>query len=243
MKLSRHVPVEHPLALPFRRAVESLTAAQVLDSARQYRGAARDFLIYLGDDHPAVGSLNQLRRDPHILGWFTHLRSLAPAVYSSRLMLARPEGKNALIRQLRPYLHEVSVAVGIPTRIVPHQLRHTYASEMVRSGVTMPALMKLLGHSDPGMTIRYVDVASNDLQREFHLARSRPRHLAPQPKAPTISPRAGLDGVVDSLLFAQHAIEMFRRSLPDGTPRRCLDRLSNRLTKILSEARKLNPPG
>ena len=95
-------------------------------------------------------------------------------------LLARPEGKHALIRQLRPYLHEVSVAVGIPTRIVPHQLRHTYASEMVRSGVTLPALMKLLGHSDPGMTIRYVDVASNDLQREFHLARSRPRHLTPQ---------------------------------------------------------------
>jgi hypothetical protein len=103
--------------------------------------------------------------------------------------------------------------------------------------------MKLLGHRDPGMTMRYVEIASNDLQREFRLARSQPRHLAPQPKAPMISPRAGLDGVVDSLLFAQHAIEMFRRSLPDGLPRHCLDRLSNRLTKILSETRKLNPPG
>ena len=376
MKLSRHVPVDHPLALQFRRAVESLTAAQAPDSARQYRGTARNFLIYLGDDHPAVCLLNQLRRDPHILGWFTHLRSLAPAVYISRLMhlrcileelawtaqlpdlahlirrgdvprapqrlpraltalqdrliqqellrrndlpanvflllrhtgmrigecvdlswdclrnvgpdrwaihvplgklkrermvpvdsfvcelvqrlrffrsfdplppdghlLARPHGKHALIRQLRPYLHEVSAAVGILTRIVPHQLRHTYASEMVRSGVTLPALMKLLGHTDPGMTVRYVEVAGNDLQREFHLARSRPRHLAPPPKAPMISSRAGLDGVVDSLLFAQHAIEMFRRSLPDGPPRRCLDRLSNRLTKILSEARKPSPPG
>ena len=376
MKLSRHVPVAHPLALQFRRAVESLTAAQVHDSARQYRGTARDFLIYLGDDHPAVCSLNQLRRDPHILGWFAHLRSLAPAVYISRLMrlrcileelawtaqlpdlahlirredsprppqrlprsltalqdqliqqellrrndlsanlflllrhtgmrigecvdlswdclrnvapdrwaihvplgklktermvpvdsfvcelvqrlrffrsfdplpleghlLCRPHGKTALIRQLRYYLHEVCAAVGIPTRIVPHQLRHTYASEMVRSGVTLPALMKLLGHSDPGMTMRYVEVASNDLQREFRLARSQPRHLVPQPKTPMISPRAGLDGVVDSLLFAQHAIEMFRRPLPDGPPRRCLDRLSNRLTKILSKARKLSPLG
>jgi hypothetical protein len=142
---------------------------------------------------------------------------------------------------LRYYLHEVCAAAGIATRIVPHQLRHTYASEMVRSGVTLPALMKLLGHRDPGMTMRYVDVASNDLHREFHLARSRPRHLTPQPKTPMISPRAGLDGVVDSLLFAQHAIEMFRRSLPDGLPRHCLDRLSNRLTKILSEVRKLSP--
>jgi integrase len=338
----------------------------------------RNFLIYLGDHHPAVCSLDQLRRDPHILGWFNHLHArtppLAPAVYISRLMhlrcileelawtaqlpdlarlirrqdaprppqrvpraltaqqdqliqqellrrndlpanvflllrhtgmrigecadisydclrnvgpdrwaihvplgklktermvpvdsfvcelvqrlrffrsfdplppdgrlLSRPHGKQALIRQLRPYLQEVSAAAGLSIRIVPHQLRHTYASEMIRSGVTLPALMKLLGHTDPEMTMRYVHVTLNDLQREFHLARSQPRHLIPQPKAPTISPRTGLAGVIDSLLFSQHAMEMFRRSLPDGPPRRCLDRLSNRLTKILSEARKLNP--
>jgi hypothetical protein len=91
--------------------------------------------------------------------------------------------------------------------------------------------------------MRYIEVASTDLHREFSLARSQPRHLTPQPKAPTITPSAGLDGVVDSLLFTQHAIEMFRRSLPDGPPRRCLDRLSNRLTKILSETRKLSLPG
>jgi len=375
VKLSRLIPVDHLLAPQFQRAVESLTAAQVWDSARQYRGTARDFLIYLGEDHPDVTSLRQLRRDPHILGWFTHLRSLKPAVYISRLMrlrcileelawteqfpelahlirredsprppqrlpraltalqdqsiqqellrrndlaanvflllrhtgmrigecidiswdclrniapgrwaihvplgklkterlvpidsfvcvlvqrlrffrsfdplppdghlLSRPHGKTALIRQLRYYLHEVSAAAGIPTRIVPHQLRHTYASEMVRSGVTLPAVMKLLGHADPGMTMRYVQVTPTDLQNEFQTARSQPRHLAPHPQVPIITPRAGVDGIVDSLQFAQHAIEMFRRSLPDGPSRQCLDRLSNRLTKVLAETRKLSPP-
>ena len=80
-----------------------------------------------------------------------------------------------------------------------------------------------------------------DLQREFELARSKPRHLAPQPRTP-FTPRAGLDGLIDSLLAAQHVLEMFRRTLPYGTSRRRLDRLSNRLTKILSEARKLGIP-
>jgi hypothetical protein len=112
---------------------------------------------------------------------------------------------------------------------------------MIRAGVSLPALMALLGHVKAEMTMKYVQVAGTDLQREFHLARSQPRHLAPQPKAPTISPRAGLEGVVDSLLFAQHAIEMFRRSLPDAPPRHRLNRISNRLTKILSETRTLNP--
>jgi integrase len=52
---------------------------------------ARCFLIYLGEEHPAIRSLDQLRRDPHLLGWFIHLRSqnLAPAVYIARLLLMR----------------------------------------------------------------------------------------------------------------------------------------------------------
>jgi hypothetical protein len=90
--------------------------------------------------------------------------------------------------------------------------------------------MKLLGHVNPEMTMRYVDVAGTDLQREFHLARSQPRHLAPQPKTPSLSPRGGLEGVVDSLLFAQHAFEMFRRSLLNGTPKHRLEQ-RKRLTK------------
>src|SRR5258705_9948579 len=103
--------------------------------------------------------------------------------------------------------------------------------------------MKLLGHVNPEMTMRYVDVAGAELQRQFHLARSQPRHLTPQLKAPNFSPRGGLDGVIDSLLFAQHAIEMFRRSLPNNTSKRRLDQLANRLTKILAETRRLNPDG
>jgi integrase len=168
-------------------------------------------------------------------------RSFDPLPADHRL-IARPRSKQTLIRTLRAYLHEVSAAAGISARIVPHQLRHTYATEMLRAGVSFPALRKLLGHASPDMTMRYLDVALTDLQREFHIARSHPRHLAPQPRAHTASPRSGLDGVIDSMLATQHLLEMFRRNLPPGAPRRCLDRLSNRLTKILSETKKINIP-
>jgi integrase len=93
MKLSRYAPLEHPLVHQFQRAIESFTAAFSPESARQYRGTARHFLIYLGEDHPAVRSLDQLHRDPHILGWFAHLRShtppLAQAVYLRHLLFLR----------------------------------------------------------------------------------------------------------------------------------------------------------
>ena len=88
----------------------------------------------------------------------------------------------------------------------------------------------------------YVEVALTDLQREFQQARSKPRHLVPQPKTSFPLTRTGLDGVVDSLEATQHALEMFRRTLPISAVRRCLDRLSNRLTKIATEARKLRTP-
>ena len=90
--------------------------------------------------------------------------------------------------------------------------------------------------------MRYLDVTLSDLRREFDLAHSKPRHLAPQPKVSPAILRAGLNGVIDVLLSAQHILEMFRRAQPDGASRRCLDRLSNRLTKIVAEARKLATP-
>jgi site-specific recombinase XerD len=157
-------------------------------------------------------------------------------------LLARPRTKEALVRQLRDYLHQVCHSLNLSTRIVPHQMRHTYASEMLRSGVGFPAVMKLLGHTSPEMTMRYLEVTLTDLQHEFDLARAKPRHLVPQPKAPITSLRSGISGVIDALLSVQHVLETFRRTLPKGASRNCLDRLSNRLTKILAEARKLVTP-
>lgn len=168
-------------------------------------------------------------------------RSLDP-LPQDNFLLARPHRKEALVRQLREYLHQVCHAIGLSTRIVPHQLRHTYATEMLRAGVSFPALMRLLGHTDPEMTMRYVDVALTDLQREFQRAQSRPRHLTPPSKSRATSVRTGLVGVLDSIVATQHVLEMFRRTVPDSHIRKYLDRLSNRLTKILAEARILDTP-
>jgi len=172
------------------------------------------------------------------LRFFRSLDSVPP----DGLLLPRPRSKEALVRQLRDYLHEVCFSVSLPISIVPHQLRHTYATEMLRSGVSFPGVMKLLGHNSSDMTMKYLDIALPDLQREFHSTRSNPRHLAPQRKSAPYSLRSGLNGVIDSFLAAQHALAMFRRRLPANAIRRSLDRLSNRLSKILTELRNLNTP-
>jgi hypothetical protein len=155
--------------------------------------------------------------------------------------LARPSGRLALIRRLRNSWRDFVATVGITTRIVPHQLRHSFGTEMIRAGVSFPAVMKLLGHLKPEMTIRYVEIALLDVQREFNLATSQPRHLMPASRLPASisSPQANLASLLASLHVAQHVLEMFRRTLPQGPDRRLLDRITNRITKIVSETRKL----
>jgi integrase len=370
-------PPRNPMAALFQRAAESLTTSLTVHSAHYYQCTGRHFLNFLDAHHPRVRSLEQLRRDPHILDWFTLLRSRQPALakltYShyvirlrrileelawtqgiplltrlvraddiprpdgclprpltaeqdqliqqellrrddrisnallllrhtgmrigecldlpldclrgvgqdqwavhvplgklrterlvpidafvcgvvhrlqllrsqdapavDRFLLARLRGRARLGSDLRIALHEIAAAVGIRTRIVPHQFRHSFATEMLRAGVSLPVLMKLLGHKTPKMTLRYLEVSLADVQREFQLAQLNPRHLAPVPRTASPTRAADLSGLLDSLKVAQHILEMFRRTLADGPKRRLLDRLANRLTKMVSEAQTVD---
>ena len=71
MNRARRPPLQHPLAPLFDRAVDSLGAALSLETTRHYRGTVRNFLSYIGTNHPDLNRLDQLRRDPHILGWMS----------------------------------------------------------------------------------------------------------------------------------------------------------------------------
>jgi site-specific recombinase XerD len=52
----------------------------------------------------------------------------------------------------------------------PHRFRHTFASDMVRVGVSLPVLMRLMGHTKIQMTMRYVNLSSEDVRQEFEQA-------------------------------------------------------------------------
>jgi integrase len=280
----RRPSLQHPLVPVFERAVASICTALSPASACYYNETVHDLLRYLVADYPEVNRLSQLRREPHILGWMSRIRSqkppLATVTYIGRLialrgvfnelawsnkhselarlirrediprkpqrpprpltaeqdqllqqeflrrndlggnafllirhtgmrigecvdlasdclrstgpdqwaihvplgklktermvpvdasmcelvqrlrffrsldplsadgrLLARTSSKHALVRRLRDYLHEVCYSLNLSIRIVPHQFRHSYATEMLRAGVSFPVLMKLLGHT------------------------------------------------------------------------------------------------
>jgi integrase/recombinase XerD len=49
----------------------------------------------------------------------------------------------------------------------PHRFRHTFGADMIRAGVSLPALMLLMGHSNIGTTMLYVQLAPQDVWREY----------------------------------------------------------------------------
>jgi site-specific recombinase XerD len=351
MKPKRLPLPPHPLTKFFLPTVESVTTSLGDASVTSYRGTVRLFLTYLSAHYPAVRSLDQLRRDPHILAWLAFLRSHNPplatvtranyvmylrcmldelawtqqlpalahllarddiprkerhlprpltpeqdqliqrellrrddlrsnallllrhtgmrigecvdlsvdclrplgpnqwaihvplgklkterwvpvdsmvcqlverilalrpptAPHAGRLLLFRPRGRVMLIRRLRATLQDVAAAAGITARIVPHQFRHTYGTEMLRAGVGFAGVMQLLGHKSPHMTLQYLEITQQDLQREFHLARSHPRHLAPS-RTLFLRPRRARIWPVDRLARSRPA--------PPGDvpPKRC----------------------
>jgi len=55
----------------------------------------------------------------------------------------------------------------------PHRFRHTFAVDMIRAGVPVAAVQKLMGHEDINMTMNYVNLSQNDVREEFLKASER----------------------------------------------------------------------
>lgn len=168
------------------------------------------------------------------------LRALAPPARlakSEGFLLPRFGGHYALYQTLLWALADAAKRAGCSCPATPHRLRHTFASEMLRLGVSLPALMQLLGHKDIRMTLRYVQVTQQDLQREFHAARQRavPPHQTPVLALPNCAAAADLPGIRQALAAARHLLEMYRRGLPDEKTRRRLQRLDRRLLDVAKQ--------
>jgi integrase len=76
-----------------------------------------------------------------------------------------PSGLRSVFRH-----HRKRSSVG---RANPHRFRHTFAADMVRSGISVPALMRLMGHSHIEMTLRYINLSAEDIRDEFLAALHR----------------------------------------------------------------------
>lgn len=196
--------------------------------------------------HVPLGKLHTERLVPadaevrRVVARILALRALAPPLrlaMSDGFLLPRYGGHYALYQTLRPALAQAAKRAGCSGPVTPHQLRHTFASEMLRLGVGLPALMQLLGHKDIRMTLRYVQVTQQDLQREFHAARQRATspHPIPVLNVANCPTSANPPGIRQALAATRHLLEMYRRQLPDPKIQRRLQRLDKRLLAVAEQ--------
>jgi integrase/recombinase XerD len=61
----------------------------------------------------------------------------------------------------------------------PHRFRHTFATDMVRAGISLPALMRLMGHAHIQTTLIYVEVTPLDVYQQY--ARAAAQLIRPMP--------------------------------------------------------------
>jgi len=64
------------------------------------------------------------------------------------------QGRRVSADTLRAELRRAAAEAGLDG-VVPHQLRHTYATALVNAGCSLQALMALLGHVSAEMSLRY----------------------------------------------------------------------------------------
>lgn len=211
---------------------------------------ALDCLRQIGPDqwtlHVPLGKLHTERLVPadaeicRIVARILALRALAPEpalAHSQGWLLPRSASHIALYHSLRQSLVAAVQRAACSGPVTLHRLRHTFASEMIRLGISLPALMQLLGHKDIRMTMRYIEVTQQDLQRQFHTARQNATqlHRVPALSVPSLSTTAGIAGVRQALTATRHLMEMYRRTLTNEKTQRILRRLGRRLLAIASK--------
>jgi site-specific recombinase XerD len=110
-----------------------------------------------------------------------YLRLERPLTNSSRLFVSlkgRHRGQPMTAAGLRSLFRHHRLTSRVP-QANPHRCRHSFGADMVRAGMSLPALMHLMGHAKIQTTMLYVQLAPEDVWREY--ARAVQHRLAALP--------------------------------------------------------------
>jgi integrase/recombinase XerC len=119
-----------------------------------------------------------------------YLDSVRPACPPSPMVFANPraiEGSEHFggtdTQGVRALCQRAGVRAGVAGPHHPHRLRHSYATELLRAGVDLHVVQRLLGHTNLETTTRYLHLVDQDLRRASD--RAYPPSASDVPPAPT----------------------------------------------------------
>jgi len=190
-----------------------------------------------------LGKLNNERLvplDDDSVELIRRLQSIPPRSRPWLLSRARPGSPPTMRNWLERILKAHSHGLPDPARITSHRLRHTYATEMLSAGMSLPGVMRLLGHRDFRMTLRYTAITPETVGDEYNkaLAQLATKYRLPAPPAPApagaTSPSA-LAPDPDELL--ENLARWLRNHVPSSHP--LVRALLKRIERLRLEVRNL----
>ena len=103
------------------------------------------------------------------------------------LLLVNASGRKTSYYHYREALKKACSGLSFQEPMTTHRLRHTYATQLLSAGMNLPSVMRLLGHTDYRMTLRYAAITDSTVFNEFESAL---QHNARRyPMVPVAAPR------------------------------------------------------
>lgn len=104
---------------------------------------------------------------------YRRVRATATGVQAPEYLFVNPDGS-----QLKPHtvLRTVKHALTghtLASRLSPHTLRHSFATDMLNNGADLPGVQKLLGHKSLETTQVYTHITYRELKQNYQLAHPR----------------------------------------------------------------------
>jgi len=100
-------------------------------------------------------------------------RQWKPAAKGEAPVFLNHRGKRITTRSVARIVEKHLKIVGIPVRMGPHGLRHTFATHLLNGGADLRAIQELLGHASLSTTQRYTHVNLDQLTAVYDRAHPR----------------------------------------------------------------------
>ena len=150
-------------------------------------GMRRDELITLLDANvdtakgelKVLGKRNKERIIPfgdeltELISTYRRLRSRDVVSMPERFFV-KEDGEPLYPKLVYNLVHEAMTEADVhASRMSPHVLRHSFATDMLNNGAELPAVQKLLGHQSLATTQIYTHITYKELQQNYKLAHPR----------------------------------------------------------------------